>query len=277
MAPDSGTKSPTFNWTEEERTLLRDSLRVKVLEEDRIEIEAREPYEPLADLFGLVVLLFAVVFLAHEIIDPTPTMFVWVSFLCLLVVWAIPFGPIQRCRGSLTTSVSFFPGTQWCIRHRGSADGALGVVRLDLSNPSCDVFRRKLVFVTDIGPTQLKTHQGLRRTACLACHNLLLGRLQGKTYENLRPPPRVANWAEAGALALPRRKYVALWTNLDVVSVGLDSLALRANLVVFRRFWIVYVADLVLWIVLSILSAIGLLPEHLPWGSGHYVALRTAI
>ena len=269
--------TPKFNWTEEEKALLRRTLRVKVLEEDRIEIEAREPYEPLADLFGLVVLLFAVVFLAHEIVDPTPTMFLWVSFLCLLVVWAIPFGPIQRCRGSLTTSVSFFPGTQWCIRHRGLPEGALELVWLDLSHHFWGIFRQYLVFVTDIGAVQLKTRRRLGWTASFECHKLLRGRLQGKTHEDLRPPPRVANWAEAGALALPRRRYVALWKNLDVVSVGLDSLALRTDLGVFRRFWIVYAADLVLWIVLSILSAVGFLPEHMPWGSGHYILLRTAI
>jgi len=269
--------TPKFNWTEEEKALLRRTLRVKVLEEDRIEIEAREPYEPLADLFGLVVLLFAVVFLAHEIVDPTPTMFLWVSFLCLLVVWAIPFGPIQRCRGSLTTSVSFFPGTQWCIRHRGLPEGALELVRLALSNPFWGIFRQYLVFVTDVGAVQLKSRRGLRWTASFECHNLLLGRLQGKTYADRWPPPHVANFAEAGALALPRRSYVALWKNLDVVSVGLDFLALRTDLSVFQRFWIIYTADFVLWIVLSILSAVGSLPEHMPWGSGHYIELRTAI
>ena len=267
----------TFNWTEEERTLLRDTLRVKVLEEERLEIEAREPYEPIAEVIGLVVLLFAVVFLAHEIADPTPTMFLWVSFLCLLVVWAIPFGPIQRCRGSLTTSVSFFPGTQWCIRHRGCPEGALGLVWLDLSKSFWGIFRQQLVFETDIGAVQLEKRRRLRWTASFECHNLLRGRLQGKTYEDMRPPPRVANWAETGALALPRRSYVALWKNLDVVSVGLDFLALRFDSGVFRRFWIICAADIVLWIVLGILSAVGILPEHLPWGSGHYIALRTAI
>jgi len=267
----------TFNWTEEERTLLRDTLRVKVLEEERLEIEAREPYEPIAEVIGLVVLLFAVVFLAHEIADPTPTMFLWVSFLCLLVVWAIPFGPIQRCRGSLTTSVSFFPGTQWCIRHRGSPEGALELVSLALSNPFWGIFRQQLVFETDIGAVQLKKRRRWRWTADLACHQLLLGRLQGKTHADRWPPPHVADLAEAGALALPRRSYMALLKNLDVVSVGLDSLALRTDLGAFRRFWIIYVADFVLWIVLSILSAVGTLPEHLPWGSGHYIALRTAM
>jgi hypothetical protein len=266
-----------FKWTAEERALLQATLRVKVLEEDRIEIEAREPYEPLADLFGLVVLLLGVVVLAHEIVDPTPTMFVWVSFLCLLVGSAIPFGPIQRCRGSVTASMSFFPGTQWCIRHRGSAEGVLELVSPASSNPYWGIFQQQLIFETDIGPIQLARRRRWRWTAHLACHNLLLGRLHGETHTDRCPPAHVANLAEAGALALPRRRYVALWKNLHVVSVGLDSLALRIDSGVFRRFWIIYATNLSLWLVLNVLSAVGLLPEHLPWGSGHYIALRTTM
>jgi hypothetical protein len=87
----------------------------------------------------------------------------------------------------------------------------------------------------------------------------------------------VAEWAEAGALELPRRRYLALWRNLDVVSVGRHTLALRGNLGVFRRFWVTGAADLVLWIVFAVLSEFGFLPEHLPWGAGHSVAFRALI
>jgi hypothetical protein len=263
MATDSGASAPTFHWTEEEKALLRRTLRVRVLEEDRIEVETREPGTLLLRVIGFAILLVILCFIFPpfhyaELTGPIIDFIGLGVYACILCTGILVC--FLREPPPSSKSISLFPGTPWCIRHRA----ALG--SLELVVPKGPTYLqgprgRRVVLSTDIVDVYLSTSSMARASDCFACHQILSTRCKVTGDPSEEAPVRVTSLAEAGALSLPWKSYVLLLKNLQVEQVGAASLVLRSDKRRWRRILGLFSLNVAIMLLPIILLAAGVIPE----------------
>ena len=132
-------KTPTFNWTEDEKALLRKTLRVRVLEETRLEVETYGDYGRFVRNVVCVhlggFLLFGPLEWFSARIVPEGLR---VSPLLLVVLLGlIPIASLFMTHFLLprkaAARLSLFPGTPWCIWHGSHQDS------LEMLQPASEV------------------------------------------------------------------------------------------------------------------------------------------
>jgi hypothetical protein len=264
---ESSGSPPTFNWTEEEKALLRRTLRVRVLEEDRIEIETREPGTLLARLIGFGILLAILCFIfppVHYASAPIIDFIGLGAYACILGTGVLIC--FLREPPPSSKSISLFPGTRWCVRHR-TTQGSLELLVAQEPNPPHGLRRRRVVLRTDIGDIHLNVPSLARATDCLACHKILSNRCKVTGDPAEDAPATVASLAEPGALSLPWKSYVLLLKNLPVEQVGPTSLVLRNDRRRWRRILVFLSLNVVLMLLPIILLAAGVIPDKMLLGA----------
>jgi hypothetical protein len=228
-------KTPTFNWTEDEKALLRKTLRVRVLEETRLEVETYGDYGRFVRNVVCVhlggFLLFGPLEWFSARIVPEGLR---VSPLLLVVLLGlIPIASLFMTHFLLprkaAARLSLFPGTPWCIWHGSHQDS------LEMLQPaSADSLRRMtgfpvLPFGEDFHGLSLHTRIAASDNAKLRCRDIILDRCNVLNPADLSPPPRIAKLVDEELVRIPLELSRALRLYLDPLSLTANRLVLRGG------------------------------------------------
>jgi hypothetical protein len=230
----------TFNLTEKEKAILRSTLRVVVLEPDRIELAVKEPSQVrLLQLFpalgvggalALVCVLVDDLSLAVNFVRALP-------LVLLILLLEIGIAPIRRMLSIGT--IALFPGTAWAL-HRGPRGAGSARKRV-----SCELltriepvksksgknieFNTSVRIETDLGIWTIKRRR-FDETNTRRCREIL-SRLVGECSGFPNPSPIFMPLAQAerSFLGLPRPCYRALLADTNLVSLTPDQLVIRRS------------------------------------------------
>lgn len=254
MAAPTADTPPTFNWSDEEKALLRRTLRVRVLGDHRIELQAREPgYLPYR-LLGIAIILAVSALTAPPDMNPcelgAPRMMLLGGLFAML---ALPcFLPSRRRRSG---SISLFPGTAWCVHH-GSRRTDLERILPSTPRPA-DPPSGGVVLQTDVGKMSLAPRPLSKWDDRARCQGLLVERTCDRAPERDEPPPAALSLVDPAVLKLPRVFYAALLRYVEFDRIGTDTIELRTHYSSFRILAPLGLINLVILAVGGVLSFVN--------------------
>jgi hypothetical protein len=192
----------TFNLTEEEKAILRSTLRVVALEPDRIELAVKEPPQVRRLQLSFVLIgavAFALVCIFDDSLSLTVSFVNALPLIGLAFLWAaIGTRPIRNIL--LRRTIAFFPDTAWSICRRQGRGGwphkkmIFGLlVRVDPVKSDADgktEFDTSLRIRTDLGVLTIKRRR-FEKTPTARCREIL-SRVVGDCTKFPEPSPIVA-------------------------------------------------------------------------------------
>jgi hypothetical protein len=216
----------SFNWTEEEKQLLRRTLRLRVLEDDRIEVETYErgfdgQSDSVMKMAGLAILAAGLVTYVSTTATPQGLEFTVKWYLAAALPIYIFMFLLELAWPGSTFTVSLLPGTPWCIDHRPLQD------RLDMlkrTEAEKQVSRYPMIVLSsELGGLILRTPVFASTGDRARTQKLILDHCLAATSATEDAPDLVARLVGAEVAALPRASYVALQRHLEVVSGASDG------------------------------------------------------
>jgi hypothetical protein len=272
----SGEDLPqAFRWSEEEKALLRRTLRVRSWETDRIVIDTLDPRQirSLSMTLTFVVpalaiaaaaVSFGTVVAPQGLVVPT-----WMLAAGALVGFLLLLG---GPRGPVTPGepITLFAGTPWCVRHRQAQSRLEILKRTDVDTSMMD--RRSVPLATDVGPLLLHAAHRTPTAERLKVRQLVLDRCTPVT-PSPEPPAHVVNVVGSEVAQLPRAFCVPLHRYLDVVSVTSETLTVCGWPARSFATSLVLLTELLLLLILPLLlpglgawpSSITVGPPELAW------------
>jgi hypothetical protein len=271
MGAQNTDRPPTFNWTDEEKALLRRTLRVRTFEADRIEIETLDPRQ-VAGRFAtwtflapaLATAALAVAFgtsvSPHGLVVPT-WLFAAVPVIGFLMVLGMPRGLVKR-----SEPVTLFAGTPWCVRHR-QPQGCLEILQRSVVETD-KLTWRTVPLNTDIGPLFLSVARRAPLAVRLRVRQIILDRCASVT-PGADPPEQVVQLVGPEVARLPRVFYVALQQEFDVVSVTPERLKVSSGCPTSHLLTgLVLITEILLLLVFPLfLPALGAWPDSIAMGT----------
>jgi hypothetical protein len=267
-AEESSGSPPTFNWTEEEKSLLRRTLRVRVLEEDRLEVETMK--RDLLGDFVLAVFWIGISLLGAIVASGVTTTVVSGTLqVTPLVFVSIPFITFPMMVGFLTLDrepacpITLFPATAWIVSH-SPVQNLLGRIALaeESSRPR---WGSPIAIATSIGYFKLRVGLGASAHRLRRVQELIFARCRTTMTENA-PPRNVADLVGREVASLPKAFYTPLAYYTKLISVTSDTLVIR-NGASPSLPWAILSVELVLGGVPACLYPFNILPNVVTLGN----------
>jgi hypothetical protein len=268
MASQDTPPAPTFDWTDEEMALLRRTLRVRVLGEDRLEVETtkRDLLEDFVialicigiPALGAIVASGVTTTVVSGSLQVTPLVFVTIPLITFPMMAVLLFSS-----GEPVYPVSFFPATTWLVSHRpgqkvlGKIDPAEEFSRPTWGSP--------IAVMTSIGYFGLRVRLGASARQLRRVQELILAHCLSPTAQD-EPPSNVADLVSREVASLPRAFYGPLVRYTRLISVTPDTLVVRNGASPFLP-WAVFLVELVLGSVPACLYPFDILPNVVTLGN----------
>jgi len=264
MTTDSPS-APTFHWTEAEKALLRRTLRVRVLEEDRLEVETtkRALFADIAWALSYIGTPVALSVLAGWMcvhgksgcIEVTPAVFFFLPVISLFLMLGF-LGPSSEP----VSPISFFPATNWFVIHR-SPQKVLGKL-VPPDQGALPSWGGPIHLATDIDEVLLRVALWASPRDLRGVRRLILERCLPAANEG-EPPRSVADLVGREVACLPRAFYVPLARHAKLISVTPDTLVLR-NGAGPALPWAILVVEFLIGAAAIGLSPLNILPKVAP-------------
>jgi hypothetical protein len=257
----ANTQIPLFGWTEEEKHLLRRTLRVRVLEQDRLEVETTTG--SLLERGILVVLWigFSVVTplagasvttaVVEGNVQVTPAALLALAFVTLPMMAGFTYLAKDPPR-----QLSFFPNARWIVSHR-PRQNALG--KIDTAESARPTWSSSIDVVTTIGRFVLRTRLATSLSQRRRAQELLFNRCT-PTIGDEQPPPSVVELVGRDVASMPSKFYAPLVRYTRLVSVTRDSLVLSNGSGAFLA-WAIWIVEFAVGFALSLVNLFDVLPN----------------
>ena len=268
MAAQSADRPPTFNWTDEEKALLRRTLRVRTLFATELEVETFEGGFLHGYIWLLATIMLTIVGVgwmvfhvtsidANGLRTPT-TLIAMLPVAWILLATGFAAGPAKP-----GFPVSLFPATPWFIRHRPTQRC------LEQLKPTDEEANRidRVLFATDIDSLLLRTRTGVHESDLIRVRQLIVERCAVGSRDYDTPPERVSRLAGEDILQIPRPFYVLLMRYLAVRSAAADTLVLECSYPSHGHWGLVMLGGILLLAGLPFLVAMGGWPAEIYLGT----------
>lgn len=260
MTSGHTTATPVFSWTEDERALLRRTLSVEELTDERITVEADE--------LGVASSLYLSIQLAGEAViaaglvayltaSATPEglrITIW-PFLC--AAWLISMSmrvAFSDWPSETRTPISFFPRTSWFV-HQTPVQSKLGILaRTEVGMRPVLLGGPLIPLESDIGRLHLRTALWASTADKVRTRKLILDRCVPSTPRGETIPEHVVRLVGPEVSLLSRTFYAPLQRYLDVVSVASNALTVRTETESFLRSALAITAEVLLFLFLVLLT-----------------------
>jgi hypothetical protein len=259
MATNDG--APTFGWTDEEKVLLHRTLRVRVLEEDRLEVETT--HGTLLELFAVILLWIGLPVGAAATASVAATDVVaGYVYVTPLVFIALPFIALPLMAGFAHLveeppyPITFFPGTAWIVSHRPTQN-AIG--KIDPTQRERPTWNSSIYLATTIDSFALRTRIRASLRQRRRVQELLFARCASTATED-EPPKGVVDLVGRDAASLPSAFYAPLVRYTRLVSVTPDTLVVRNGKGPSLP-WVILVVEFVIGLVAAMLYPFQILPN----------------
>jgi len=258
MANDT---APAFRWTAQEKDLLRQALRVRVLEEGRLEVEltVNTLLDYLVGVLAWIGFPAAVAATASVAttdvvaghLQVTPLVFIALPLITLPMMSYILGVGAER-----PPPLSLFPGTSWIVSHRLSQN-AIG--RLDPTECPPPTFGSTVYLATTIDYYRLRTRISASRSQRRRVQELILTRCKSKMPED-DVPKIVADLVGSDVASVPTAFYNPLYRYTRLVSVTPDTLIVRNAAGPFLS-WAILTVEFVIGMVAAVIQPFHFLPN----------------
>jgi membrane protein implicated in regulation of membrane protease activity len=226
----------TFNWTDEEKALLRRTLRVRVLREDRLEVETMGKFGRdlwfilLGHCLGFALVALFTLFatrIGSNGLKVSPILLAMMPFIAAGISFFVtmPFLPKQP-----SPCLTLFPDTPWCI-----GQGSLQPILELLEPASAEVLALRrtataMPFCRHPDGPWLRTRFAVSDGAKTRCRDLILDRCKVlAATPAAHPPARVAGLVDPEVVRTPRDLYDSLRRHLNLMQLTSDTLVLRGG------------------------------------------------
>jgi hypothetical protein len=262
MATKDLGSQPKFDWTEEEKHLLLRTLRVRVLEQDRLEVETTTGSLLERGLLLLLWIGFSVITAAAGAsvtttvvagnVQVTPAAFLALAFVTLPMMSGFVYlAKDPPC------PLSFFPGTGWIVSHR-PGQNALG--RIDALDRARPTWNSPIHVTTTIGDFLLRTRVAVSLSRRTRVQALLLGRCTPTVADEEPPPSSVVELVGREVLGIPSAFYAPLVRYTRLVSVTPESLVIRNGTGPFLA-WVMWLVEFAIGMTIAMVNMFGILPN----------------